>query len=700
MSSPPDIQITSARRSIMERLSIVWLIPVTTLLIALGVAWQSYSDRGPLIQISFESASGIKAGETVLRYRDVNVGIVEEVGFSPLLQEVYVSVRLDKTIAPFVDDDAEFWVVRPVVTAQGVSGLGTVLSGVFIEGLWDKTPSGLVTNHVGLANAPLLKVGETGLQVVMRAQGSAVLSEGTPILFKGIKVGQLGRPRLGGNGAEAVADAIIYAPHDQLISSSTRFWDISGFSFKIGSGGAELGFSSLASLISGGITFENILSGGERISDGAQFDIYPDEAAARASIFSDSSGPTLELAVVFDENVSGLSAGSFVEYTGVRIGEVTSLRGIYDEAQFGDSRVRLLVSMEIRPERLGLAEGTTPAAALAFITDRVAEGLRARLATSSILTGGLKVELVQVDDAPPAAVVVPAEGMPILPSTANNIQDVAATAQGVLQRLNDLPIEELLGSAIVFLDNASELVASSDVQSVPGEIVGLIADARGVIGSDDVQKLPANLNALLAELQGTTGDLRRILDQIEQADTVSRLLAAIDAASTASKDVGEAFTGVPELMDQLSALTRTASALPLEKLVTDITAIVNTANDLLASEGAKALPEVLASALAEVDAVLAELRAGGVVENANRTFASTADAADAVAAATEDLPALVARIEALIDQASTTLADFSGSSEINRDVRSALREIQAAASAVTSLSRALERRPNSLILGR
>jgi len=308
---------------------------------------------------------------------------------------------------------------------------------------------------------------------------------------------------------------------------------------------------------------------------------------------------------------------------------------------------------------------------------------------------------VQVVDAPPAMVFVPDEGMPILPSTANNIQDVAATAQGVLQRINDLPIEELLGSAIVFLDDASALVASSDVQSVPGEIAGLIADARGVIGSEDVQKLPANLNALLAELQGTTTDLRRILDQIEQADTVARLLAAIDAASAASKDVGDAFVGVPDLMEQLSALTQTASALPLEKLVTDITTIVNTANDLLASEGAMALPEALSSALAEVDGVLAELRAGGVVENANRTFASTADAADAVAAASER-PTCTCRADRGLDRSGLYHASLISAAalKINRDVRSALREIEAAASAVASLSRALERRPNSIILGR
>ncbi len=541
------------------------------------------------------------------------------------------------------------------------------------------------------------------------------------------------------------------------------------------------------------MTFETIVSGGRPITDSFVFDVYADEATARASVFSGSGGPTLPLAVVFTENVSGLSAGSPVEYGGVRIGEVTGLNGLVDAARFGDERVRLLVSLQIKPERLGLEDGTSPAMALAFLKDRVADGLRARLATASILTGGLKIELLQVPDAPAAVLEEPADGLPIIPSTANNVQDVAATAQGVLKRVNDLPIEELMGSVIVFLENASALVGSDDVKKVPGEVVGLLEDARGVIGSDEVQKLPESLNTLMISLQGTTEDLRRILTQVEQADTINRLLAAVDAAGTAATEVGTAlegvpalvtqiealaakasalpvedlltqatglvtsaqsliasdgtqalpatlngamadlqnviaeinsqdgvgrllkaidaagtaatqagasFKGVPDLVTQLSEVAKTANELPLDQLITQLTQVVNTADTLLASEGAKDLPAALTGALAEVQAVLADLRAGGTVENTNKTLASAASAANAVAAATEDLPRLVQRLNSLITQATSTLAGFDGSSEFSRDTKSTLREIQKAAESVSSLARALERRPNSIILGR
>lgn len=700
MTNPPEIPIRPIRRSIWERVSVVWLVPVAALLIALGVGWQSWTDRGPVIVITFDSASGVKARETVLRYRDVTVGIVEAVGFSPSLEQVEVTVRVDKDIAPYIDADAQFWVVRPEVSVQGVSGLDTVLSGVFIEGIWDTTANGLQRDHLGRKDAPLQRAGETGTIITLRASGETILSENTPLLYKGIEVGRTGKPHLSPDGAQVTTDAIVRAPYDTLINSATRFWDTSGFSFSLGANGAELDFTSLATLISGGLTFETIVSGGMPVTEGFTFDVYEDEETARASLFSDASAPGLQLAVVFRENISGLITHAPVEYGGVRVGEVTSLRGLVDEARFGDARVRLLVALEIKPERLGLDAAILPEEAMAFLADRVAEGLRARLATESILTGGLKVELLQVENAPPATLEAPVDGVPVLPTTANNVQDVAATAQGVLKRVNDLPIEEVMASTINFLDNASSLLNDKDVKSIPGQVNGLLSDARNVVGSEQVQKLPASVDALLVSLQATTEDLRATLAKLNEADAINRLLAAIDAVGAASEQAGNSVAGVPQLVDQLSGLTAKINSLPLDSLLKELEAVAASTSTLLASDGVKSLPDSLNAALAELQQTLAQLRDGGLIDNANKTLASTASAADAVAQATKDLPEIAARLNDLVNQANATLAGFGENSGVNRDVRGAMRKIQEAADAVASLARALERRPNSIIIGR
>jgi paraquat-inducible protein B len=85
------------------------------------------------------------------------VGKVEKIGFNADLSQVVVSIRVDKDVAPFVDADSSFWLVRPELTTSGVSRLDTVLSGVFIEGLWDNVPGPLTTRFAGLKDAPLAR---------------------------------------------------------------------------------------------------------------------------------------------------------------------------------------------------------------------------------------------------------------------------------------------------------------------------------------------------------------------------------------------------------------------------------------------------------------------------------------------------------------------------------------------------------------
>jgi paraquat-inducible protein B len=523
------------------------------------------------------------------------------------------------------------------------------------------------------------------------------------------------------------------------------------------------------------------------------FEVFPDEAAARSSIFEASDGTTVTLSVIFEENVSGLAAEAPVEWRGVRIGEVANVTGIVDLDRFGDERVRLLATLDIMPGRFGLTGELSEAEALQFLSERVEEGLRARLVSASILTGGLKVEFLTVEDAPPSFLNLENEPFPLMPVTQSEVADVSATAEGVFQRINALPVEDLMSSAIAFLDNATAFVTSEEFRETPGELRGLLSDVRGVVGSDEIQALPAEIGAVMGDLQLVISDLRGILLAFNEADTVNRLVSAVDkagaaaeaaeqtlkdvpaliervntfvemasalsleslvseatglaedaraviggedaralparlvgavselegvlqgltqantadqltkalaAAETAANAVETAVAGVPEVVARVDAIAANVEQLPLERLADELADVLNTAETLFGDAAEARLPDALAGALSEAQLALAELREGGLIENANQTLAATERAAAAVANAAEDLPAIVARIDSVLGQARTTLAGFDESSTFSREAQQALREVQKAADAVESLARALERRPNSIILGR
>ncbi|MET4128623.1 MlaD family protein [Roseovarius sp. MBR-6] len=683
-TSPPEAPVSPASRPIWQRLSIVWIVPLAALVVVLAIAWQSYAERGPLIEIGFENASGVRAGSTELRYRDVKVGLVEHVGFGEGLGQVLVRVRLDKTVAPYVDGEARFWVVRPRVTTQGVSGLDTVLSGVFIEGLWDNEPGTAATRFDGLPDAPLDRLGQDGVRLMLRAAGGASLTESAPILYRGIEVGRIGKPVISSEGSTAEAEAVIYAPHDRLINSATRFWDASGFSVSFGPGGAAIDFSSIASLVSGGITFDTLLSGGTPVDPGARFTVFADEAAAQASIFAGNEGETLTLSVLFDENITGLATGAPVELNGLRIGDVEALNGVVDEARFGDGNVRLAVTLAIRPGRLGLGGENGPAAALDYLRARVAAGLRARLATASILTGGLKVELVEVPDAPEAAITEIDGAPPVLPATDSEIADVAATAEGVFERINALPVEEIMAQAITLMQNANALIASDDTRAVPGNVNALLTGA---------QALPARLDATLSEIES-------LIAQINEQALAARVSDLLTEAAEAARGVGAATEGIPQLVELLDAVAARAGAVDLDVLAADLSALLKSADALIGQAETRALPGQLNSTLGELALVLEDLRAGGVVENAVATLESARSAADTFAAAGNDLPGLIAEARGMLARANTTLEGYQATGGVGRDVRTALREVEAAARAVAALARAIERNPSSLIRGR
>lgn len=642
--TPPPVQVESTNRSFWSRLSIVWIIPLIALLAALGVAWQSYSQRGPVIEVTFENGAGIAARETELRYRDITVGTVEDVTFGPGLQAVIVSIRVDKSVADYIDAAATFWVVRPELTTQGISGLDTVLSGVYIEGSWDGEVGTETTHFKGLPNPPLFRTGQEGLQIALRTTPGGDLTDNSPITYRGIEVGRVGKAHISQEGNFAIAEAIIFQDHVNLISSSTRFWNTAGFSFSVGPQGANIDFSSLATLIAGGITFDTFVSGGEPVTDGHVFDIYAEEASARNSLFSPSEVETLKMRVIFDDNISGLAVDAPVELSGLKIGRVESVSGVIDQDAFGDNRVRLNALLAIQPARLGLQGEVSPDAALTFLTKQIKDGLRARLASASLLTGGLKIELVQEPDAPPATLRTVPDGAPIIPTTDSDISDAAATVEGVFNRVNSLPIEELLTSAIDFLDSAKALVSDEDWRGAPADVRLLLGDVRKIVNSDDVQEIPGNLNTAVARLES-------LMAQLEKEDFAARLLNAVDAAGEAATSVSSSVEGMPGLIDQIEALAAKAESLPLESLTTELNDLLASADDILSTDGAKKLPGNLNEAFSRLESLLARLEKEEFTARLAKAVDAVAQAAGSVSSSVEGMPALIEKIDLLAARA-------------------------------------------------
>lgn len=526
-----DVRLATPAAETRRRPSLVWLMPILAVAVAGYVVYRTLAEQGPLVTVVFPEAAGIRAETTELRIRDLRVGIVEEVGFTEDMRAVEARVRVDKSVAPFVDADAEFWLVEPQVSARGVAGLGTLLSGVYIAASWDGEAGAPADRFTALASPPLTTFGEVGTRVVLRARAGGQLAPGAPVLLSGIEVGRVGQPVLSDTGATVTMDAFIEAPHSERLTTNSRFWNASGISVNVGTGGLSLQVESLAALIEGGVNVATPVAGGEPIADGAVFEVFANEAAARADAFeADADAPVLASALL-DADVSGLGVGTVVRFRGVEAGEVADITGLAPP-QGEDGPVRLRVDMDLSPRRIGLRPGLDDAEVRSALAARVERGLRVRVASEGLFGQTVVLELVNLgDEAPnsPAALDSGPDGRLLLPTAPPAVSDGGDGVEGLVARVANLPIEDLLRSATEALQGVTDVTA----------------EAQRVLAADGVDRIPATLDDTLAEV-------RALVAGIREGGAIESLNDALQSVEGTLGSVDEAAQSLPALAARLS----------------------------------------------------------------------------------------------------------------------------------------------------
>ena len=681
--TPPPLKPASpvrktAARAAQAGVNVIWLVPILALVVTLGIAWNAFRDRGSLIQIEFADATGITAGETTLRFREIIVGRVEAVQFTADLSRVVVDVRINRDIAEYIDDEASFWIVRPQVTAQGVTRLDTVLTGAFIEGYWDADVSEPATRFVGLDRPPLIRNDQPGTWVTLAMDEADGLNEGAPVLFRGVAVGRIENIRLDPGSDRVLADAFVEAPHDARLTSATVFWDTSGFSLSLGAQGLSFNVNSLASILQGGVAFDTLASGGRPVEPQQRFTVQPDEGTARNLLFSaeDDSQP-LMLGMIIDDSLRGLARGADVQFQGLRVGQVNDLAVITTEGPGGRPELRQLVTLAIRPGRLGLADDADPADALAFLTSAVEDGLRARVASAGFLGTSLIVELAEIPDAPPATMDLDAQPNPLIPSVEGDLEDFSASAQGFIERIGRLPIEELMNSARDMLDSITAITSDQDTRAIPTALREAIEDGRLALS-----------------------DLSAITAQLREHNSGETLAQALEDASAAFQAVSEAAADVPEMVDRIDAAATAVEEFGFAEVSAQVEGILADLRAMLGSEDAEQLPRNLSNTLEAATGLLNDLRDGNAAGNLNNALRSASTAADEIAASVQQLPQLIQRLQVAAARADGVLTSYGDRSAFNNEVIGTLRELRRATEAFGSLARMIERNPRAFILGR
>ena len=315
-------QISEAATPVIKKrrtISVVWIVPLVALVIGAGLAYKALTETGPTITISFQSAEGLEAGKTKIKYKDVELGKVAAIDLSKDFSHVTVTAEMVPEAKEYLSDKTRFWVVRARVTASQVTGLSTLFSGAYIgiePGLGGKEQR----HFKGLEQEPMV-TGETkGRQFTLAGSRLGSLNPGSPIYFRQIEVGQVVGYQLGANGEDVSIDIFIDNPYYQFVRQNTRFWLASGLDVNLTANGLQVNTESVISMLIGGVAFATFSheNPGPQAKDGTTFKLYDTYNKARDDRYTIKQNYIIE----FHESVRGLSIGAPVEFKGLQIGLV------------------------------------------------------------------------------------------------------------------------------------------------------------------------------------------------------------------------------------------------------------------------------------------------------------------------------------------------------------------------------------------
>ena len=530
--------VPRARTGRSRRISVIWVIPLVAVAIGAWLAWDTWSKEGPTIRISFDNGEGLQAGQSQLKFKDIVFGTVKSLELASDHTHVVVTVATTHEATPLLTDQAIFWVVKPRLFAGNVSGLETLLSGSYIGMVPGEAGGKAQHKFVGHEDPPILQTNVPGHTFVLKAQKLGSISLGSPVFFRDLNVGEVLGWDIADMAEYVTIRAFVRAPYDGYVHDETKFWNASGVSVKLAGAGVEVQMESLKALLLGGIAFETPEAEVHtaETSENHVFPLFADRGAAEDASYTRS----IKVISYFPGSVKGLAPGSDVTMHGLRVGQVTKVRLVYDPNK---DTIMAPVRYEVQPERiLGIGKRV-------FKTDQEAaagvikKGLRASLQSASLITGQQVVALEFVKDAPPEPVTTDGEDF-VLPSTAGGgFAGLASSANDLLGKVNSIPFDQIGQSLNGILKSVNDMTQGPQLKKALTDLSAMIGSAQGMVQRLDTKQLPqltSNLektltsaNKLVLSLDSGYGDntkFNRDLDRLmaQTSDAVQSMRALAD----------------------------------------------------------------------------------------------------------------------------------------------------------------------------
>lgn len=516
------------------RISAIWIIPIIALFVGAWMLYQYQTNKGATIYITMTQAEGIIAGKTEIKVRSVKIGQIDHIRLSDDKNSVIARAQIEKHYDSLMTEDATIWVVKPRIDETGISGMSTLLSGVYLE--FAPGESKQIKEHFILQDEPAL-IGKDvkGGRFVLQSYDAEVMDVSTSIYYKNYKIGQVETATFDWKNQAMRYGIFINEPYQNLITLNSIFWVNAGVEIDLSADGINVNTGSLSKLLKGGISvgLPEQQAPGDIANDGHAFSLSKSYKHALEERFYDFDYYLIE----FEQSIRGLRPGAPVEYRGMRVGTVVEapanvmIDGVPAHFRTDNTAVPALIKVEYG--RIYHDSNQARDFWRSNVEGWIKNGLRASLKPGNLLTGAVYVDFDIYNDADDAKLTTVSQYQ-VFPSVSSGITVLADQVSDVLNKVNNLKIEDSL----------------AQMQSTFTDYQALANEMRDLLNQQDTQNLPGDINRNFAEMTKSMQQFDVTMKQFEKT------MASYQQGSQFHHQLQQTLSEFKRLSEELQPLTR------------------------------------------------------------------------------------------------------------------------------------------------
>jgi len=520
----------------------IWIVPITALIVAGWFLYQYYSKIGPEITIEFKSVGNLQEGQSEIRFRDVPVGKVKKIKLKDDNEHVLVIAVMDKSVKPFLNENAKFWIVKPRIDLNGISGLETLVSGSYIQ-MYSKYGYEEKREFIGL-DEPYVDTSDIkGSVFHLFAEDSRNLKVGSPVFYKKMEVGELQKMKLSKDGDGVEFTVFIKAPYDKFVKPNTNFWALDIVSVNFSGSSLNVDIAPASDVIRGGIAFDTTLiyDQNSTLSKDHIFTLFKSKSdTLKKHLGYNLNHSKYLFEMKFKKSISNLNIGSTIEFQGFTVGKVVDIKNRYDDKKMKiDSKVLTKIDLSAFSDKNDPKEG------LKNLKEAVKKGLRAKLASSNPILKNQYIELTFTKEKNGS--VYKKERFFIFPTTDEEERDIIKNVNDILVKIKNLKLEpilenvndilsqnkkpisqsisrvnETLKSLNAFVENLNAFASSKEFKSLPKEIKDAVKSTQTAINSlnkllkTSNDQLMKEISLSLKNINEAAKSLERVLIKVEK----------------------------------------------------------------------------------------------------------------------------------------------------------------------------------------